>query len=64
MLELNVGILDRTIRILVGSVLVSLVFFGPQTAWGWIGLLPMATGFAGICPGYSLLGMNTCSKKA
>lgn len=56
----NVGAIDRTIRILVGLVLLSLVFVGPQTAWGWIGLVPLLTGLAGRCPPYALLGINTC----
>jgi hypothetical protein len=37
------------------------VFVGPQTAWGWVGLVPLATGLVGFCPLYSILGINTCS---
>jgi len=59
----NEGTIDRAIRIIAGLVLISLVFIGPQTAWGWIGLLPLATGLAGRCPAYSLFGINTCSMK-
>jgi len=56
----NEGKTDRTLRVLAGAALISLVFVGPQTAWGWIGLLPLVTGLVGNCPVYSLLGINTC----
>ncbi len=58
----NVGGLDRILRIVVGLVLLSLVFVGPQTPWGWLGLVPLLTGFISFCPAYSLIGVNTCSK--
>jgi hypothetical protein len=60
----NVGTIDRALRILVGLTLISLVFVGPQTPWGWIGLVPLATGLLGWCPPYALLGINTCGVKA
>jgi hypothetical protein len=60
----NVGTIDRALRILVGLALISLVFVGPQTPWGWIGLLPLITGLLGWCPPYALLGINTCGVKA
>lgn len=56
----NVGGLDRIVRAVVGLALISLVFVGPQTAWGWIGLVPLATAIVGWCPPYALLGINTC----
>jgi hypothetical protein len=58
----NVGNPERIIRIIVGLVVVSLVFIGPQSPWGWLGLIPLATGLIGWCPPYSLLGINTCKK--
>ena len=58
----NVGSHDRTLRIVVGLVLIALVFVGPKTAWGWIGLIPLLTGLLRTCPAYSLLGVNTCPK--
>jgi hypothetical protein len=57
----NEGTLDRALRILAGLVLLSLVFVGPQTAWGWIGLVPLLTGLVGYCPLYRLFGINTCA---
>ena len=56
----NIGTIDRALRIIVGLVLISLVFIGPQTAWGWIGVVPLATALIGWCPAYSLLGITTC----
>jgi len=56
----NEGNLDRIIRIIVGLGLISIVFVGPMTPWGWVGLVPLLTGILGICPAYALLGINTC----
>ena len=54
---------ERVLRILVGAFLLSLVFTGPRTAWGWIGIVPILTGATGLCPLYSLLGISTCPRK-
>ena len=54
---------DRIIRILAGLALISLVFVGPQTPWGWIGIIPLATGLFGMCPLYNLPGVNTSSTR-
>ena len=59
----NVGALDRVLRIVIGIVLVSLVFVGPKTAWGWFGVIPLATAFVGFCPAYRLLGVCTLARK-
>ena len=55
----NVGTVDRILRIVAGLVLIALVFIGPQTPWGWVGLVPLGTALIGWCPAYRLLGMNT-----
>jgi hypothetical protein len=60
MFKTNVGIVDRILRIVLGLVLIALVFVGPKTAWGWIGLVPLITGLFRTCPLYSLVGVNTC----
>ncbi|MEA3411085.1 MAG: DUF2892 domain-containing protein [Pseudomonadota bacterium] len=57
----NVGKVDRIIRIVVGVVLVGNVFFALQNPIGWIGVILIITGIAGICPIYSLLNLNTRS---
>lgn len=54
---------ERALRITIGAILLSLVFFGPQTLWGLIGLVPLATGIVGSCPLYRVLGINTCRTK-
>lgn len=54
---------ERVVRVLVGLGLVSLVFVGPKTPWGWIGILPILTGATGLCPLYTLLGISTCPRK-
>lgn len=59
----NEGKVDRTLRVILGAGLVGLVFFGPQTAWGWVGLVPLVTGLVGNCPIYSLLGIDSCGIK-
>ncbi|MEJ2686747.1 MAG: DUF2892 domain-containing protein [Gammaproteobacteria bacterium] len=56
----NVGGIDRAIRIIIGLGLIALVFVGPQTPWGWIGIIPLATALIGWCPLYSLIGVKTC----
>ena len=57
----NEGKVDRVLRVIVGAAVISLVFVGPQTAWGWVGLVPLVTGLVGFCPLYAVLGINTCS---
>lgn len=59
-MKINEGAADRVIRVVVGLVLLALVFVGPKTPWGWVGLVPLLTGLAGICPLYSVLGFKTC----
>ena len=59
----NEGTIDRVLRVVAGAALVSLVFVGPETPWGWVGLVPLVTGLVGNCPVYSLLGISTCPVK-
>ena len=61
-MKLNVGGIDRPLRIVVGLALVAWALFGGPV-WAWIGLVPLATGLIGFCPIYPILGMNTCSAK-
>jgi membrane-associated protease RseP (regulator of RpoE activity) len=61
-MEANIGRTDRIIRIVAGLLLLSLAFVGPQTPWGFIGLIPLATAFINFCPAYKLLGINTLGK--
>ncbi len=59
-MPVNTGVSDRLARIALGLALVSLVFVGPQTPSGWVGLVPLLTAIVGFCPAYRLLGISTC----
>lgn len=59
----NVGGIDKVIRIAIGLALISLVFIGPKTPWGWIGLIPLATAFISFCPLYPLIGFSSRKEK-
>ncbi len=59
----NVGGIDRTVRIVAGLALIGLAATGTVGVWGWIGVVPLATGLVGWCPPYALFGWNTCSVK-
>jgi hypothetical protein len=63
MFEQNAGTLDRIARIVLGVGLLSIVFVGPATPIGWIGLVPLLTGIAGYCPAYPLLKIRTTAPK-
>lgn len=56
----NVGTIDRVLRIAVGAALIGLAAFGVVGVWGYIGLVPLATGLFRFCPAYTLLGIRTC----
>lgn len=56
----NIGAWDRTLRIVLGVALLSLVFIGPKTLWGLVGLIPLITGLARFCPAYGIAGVSTC----
>ncbi len=60
----NEGTIDRVLRVVAGLGILSLAFVGPQTPWGYVGLVPLATGLIGFCPLYAMLGISTCSVKA
>lgn len=62
-MKANVGSLDRTARVAVGLVLIGLTLTDTVGAWGWLGIVPLATGAIGWCPPYAMLGCNTCSTK-
>lgn len=59
----NVGGIDRTLRIIAGLMLVALAATGKVGAWGWLGLIVLATGVFSFCGAYTLLGINTCALK-
>ncbi len=60
---MNVGVIDRILRVIAGLALIALALGyvpGYETMWGWIGIVPLVTGLLGTCPLYSLLGLSTC----
>ena len=61
-MNVNVGTVDRTLRIFAGLVLIALAALGKIGWWGYIGVIPLATGVFRFCPAYTLLGVKTCSK--
>ncbi|MGV8863354.1 MAG: YgaP family membrane protein [Pseudomonas sp.] len=58
----NVGTIDRALRVALGIILIGLTVSGAIGVWGWIGVVPLATGIFRFCPAYSLLGLNTCKR--
>ena len=56
----NIGTVDRALRVLIGLGLIASAFVGPQTPWGWIGVVPLVTALVGWCPLYTLIGIKTC----
>lgn len=62
-MKTNQGNIERVLRVLVGLVLIALTLIGTIGVWGWIGVVPIATGLMGWCPAYTLLGINTCPMK-
>lgn len=58
----NVGSIDAVLRIIIGMALLIMAVGGFYTPWTWIGLVPLATGLAGFCPLYSVIGMKTVEK--
>ena len=59
----NINSVDRILRIIIGLVLISLAFVGPQTPWGYVGIIPLVTAFINFCPLYAILGFSTKPKK-
>lgn len=59
----NVGGIDRTLRIVVGLVLIALAATGTVGWWGWLGVVPLLTGAIGWCPPYAMLGFSTCKTR-
>ena len=59
-MKVNEGALDRGLRIVGGLGVLSLAFWGPETPWAFLGLVPLLTGAAGYCPLYAAFGFDTC----
>jgi len=59
----NEHVVERVVRVLIGIGLLAIVFVGPKTPWGYLGIIPLFTGLTGSCPLYTLLGFSTCPAK-
>jgi Protein of unknown function (DUF2892). len=57
---MNIGTLDRWLRIIIGAVLIVLAATDVLGLWAYIGIIPLATGIIRWCPIYALLGIQTC----
>lgn len=64
MFNRNIGAAGRTIRLLIGIALIALVFIGPRTPLGWLGVIPLVTALISWCPLYQLIGLRTCSRNS
>ena len=62
-MKINVGSIDRILRIVAGLVLIALAATGIIGIWGWVGIVLLLTGVFRFCPAYALLGTNTCPTK-
>lgn len=62
-LPTNEHLVERIIRVVFGLFILSLVFVGPKTPFGYLGIIPIFTGLVGSCPLYTLIGFSTCSRK-
>jgi len=62
-MKADIGTIDRSLRIVAGLLLIGLSLSGVIGAWGWIGLVPLATGIFRFCPVYTLLGIKTCNHR-
>ena len=59
-MKINEGVVDRSLRVVAGLALIGLAVTGTIGVWGYIGVIPLVTGAVGMCPVYSLLGINSC----
>ncbi len=62
MLKKNVGTVDRIVRVLIGIALIALAVTGKFSPWGYIGIVPLATGVMSSCMLYNLFGIDTNKK--
>ncbi|MDZ7839506.1 MAG: DUF2892 domain-containing protein [Gammaproteobacteria bacterium] len=62
-MQMNIGTIDRTARVVIGLALLALVFVGPKTLWGLVGLIPLGTALVGFCPAYRLFGIGTRARR-
>lgn len=62
-MQMNIGTIDRAARVVIGLALLALIFVGPQTLWGLVGLIPLGTALVGFCPAYRVFGIGTRTRQ-
>lgn len=62
-MPVNVGTLDRMVRIIGGALLIVLAATGVIGMLGYIGIVPLLTGIFRFCPAYLPFGVNSCKAK-
>ena len=63
-MKINAASLDRVmrgVRIAIGLGILSLTVVGPESFWGFLGIIPIAVGITGACPVSRLFGHKVCS---
>ncbi len=62
----NIGVVDRTVRAVIGLALLWYAIFAAPSGYnwiGWIGVIPLANTVIGWCLFYWILGVSTCPAK-
>ncbi len=62
-MELNIGNIDRTIRIAAGIAAITLGLYF-ESWWGATGIVPLVTAFARWCPAYRIFGISSCGSSS
>ena len=63
-MSVNIGTIERVVRVILGVAILSLTVIGPQSPWAYLGIIPILTGLSGWCPLYSVFGISTRKKTA
>ncbi len=63
-MKVNIHPVERVVRGLVGLFVLSLIFWGPKSYWGLLGLILVFTAVVGWCPPYQILGISTCRTRS
>jgi len=58
-MKCNMGKADRIIRGVVGIAVLYLGYYY-QSWWGAVGIIPLGTAIAGVCPAYLPFGISSC----
>jgi hypothetical protein len=61
-MKVNVGTIDRVLRITSGVIIITLTALGMVSPWGWLAIGLIISGVIRNCTLYSLLGINTCKR--